>query len=94
MKAQLFIPTGEVREVAPANGTDFTLEELQALVATGGFVEHVSLRDGRSMWVDEDGIEKELLPNQQASELYWQAGGMPGWFIRGNALVCAKDMVL
>lgn len=39
--------------VSPNNGKKFTLEELQGLV--GGYIERVSMSDGKSMYVNEDG---------------------------------------
>lgn len=43
------------------------LEVLQKVV--GGWIEHVQLRDGRSMWVNEEGLMKGLAYNPKASEM-------------------------
>lgn len=56
---------GTARDIEPANGQTFTLDELQAFV--GGYIEVVGLRDGRYMVVNEDGHRLELRPNAYAS---------------------------
>jgi len=43
------------------------LKVLQDIV--GGWIEHVPLPDGRSMWANEEGLMKGLAYNPQASEL-------------------------
>lgn len=45
--ATLLKTTGETREVQPADGVEFTLQELQGYV--GGLIEAVYLDDGRLM---------------------------------------------
>lgn len=44
-----------------------TLETLQGVV--GGWIEHVHLNDGRSMWVNEEGTMEGLPVNAKASEM-------------------------
>lgn len=46
---------------------DQTLPTLQRIV--GGYIEHVPLPDGRSMWVNEEGLMRGLPYNPQASEM-------------------------
>ena len=84
----LFIPflmpvRGGSKEVMPANGTDFTLREVQKMV--GGYVEVVYLRDGRILLADEEGLLKGLPLNRAASRM----AGRP---IVGPALVMPNDM--
>tara|TARA_R100000734_G_C3287657_1_gene80042 strand:+ start:144 stop:437 length:294 start_codon:yes stop_codon:yes gene_type:complete len=43
------------------------LEVLQKVV--GGYIEHVQLSDGRSMWANEEGLMHGLPYNPKASEL-------------------------
>ena len=52
--AQIIKTTGEVIKIAPNNGTDFSLEELQTIV--DGWIEIVNLRDGRLL-CNEDQID-------------------------------------
>lgn len=49
------------------SGEEVTLKEAQDLV--GGYVQLLSMPDGRQMLVDEDGLMKRLLPNITATVL-------------------------
>ena len=89
--AELIKDTGEVSMVAPANGKKFTLKELQGFVE--GFIELVTLHDGRLMFLNEEGkydpkIKHRL--NMAASVYLQMAGGIPGDFVTGNVLICSK----
>ena len=57
--AQIIKSNGETKTVEPKNGTDFKLEELQAIV--GGYVQIAYLRDDEIMVMDEEGRLKDLL---------------------------------
>jgi Domain of unknown function (DUF3846) len=83
--AYLIKTSGEVQEVRPANGSAFTLEELQAFV--GGYIEIVyALRTGKFpafklkinpgdiMVINEEGKIKYLTSNSIACTLYKYAG--------------------
>jgi hypothetical protein len=70
--------------VVPANGTDFTLEEAQAHV--GGYVELINLGDEHILLVDEDGLLKDLPPNEGAAKV---ANGYP---LVGNVLLLHVSM--
>lgn len=64
------IPTDGMRPIeplAPANGTDFTLEELQKIV--GGYIEVVRLDDGAIMIINEEGKLHGLPPNERATRI-------------------------
>lgn len=64
--AVLIPVSGSAKAVVPANGTDFTLREVQKLV--GGYVEVVPMPErGRIMLVDEEGLMKGLPVNRGAS---------------------------
>ncbi len=67
-----------VENIEPENGEFFTLEELQKLV--GGYVQPVYLKDGRVMYVDEDGAPRGLARNDIASDL-------AGYGVVGNTVV-------
>jgi hypothetical protein len=62
-------------EVAPANGAEFTLQELQAIV--GGYIEAFYLRDGTIMMLNEDGKRLALMFNLIATMIA-QRHGLPG----------------
>ena len=88
--AQIIKTTGEVIEVAPKNGTDFSLEELQAIV--GGWIEIVNLRDGRLLCLDEEGKLKGKERNHVATDIYHQALHYND-FIVGDVLLCNEDQI-
>ena len=66
----LYMPDGRTKEVRPANGTHWTLEELQGFV--GGYVEVLRTVDRGFMVINELG--KVMTPmldlNYQATRLY------------------------
>ena len=68
--------SGKVEEL-----TDLSLESLQKQV--GGYIEMVTLPNGQTMIVNEDGIAKDLSPNLKASRL-------AGQVIRGHVVLCNK----
>lgn len=73
----------------PING--FTLDELYKHIQTN-MVEMVRLRDGRTMWIDEEGkFNQPNHVNHAATRLLQQAGGIPGDYIAGNALIAERD---
>lgn len=85
----LIKPDQSVTEITPANKKKLTLDELQKHV--GGFVERVTFKGANvvlkdtvyssgEMYVDEDGMAKDLSVNLKASALF-------GSRILGNALV-------
>lgn len=51
--AQIIKTNGTIIEVEPKNGTDFQLEELQAVV--GGYIQIIHLGDDAVMVVNEEG---------------------------------------
>lgn len=68
--AQLIKPNGEITEITPVNGTDFSLDECYALLECE-MVEVVGLSDGRVMILDEEGkLKDEFEINDKATELF------------------------
>jgi len=65
--ATLIKTDGTEEGVTPADGKEFTLEELQGYV--GGYIEMLTLPDGALMLFNEDGLRLELEPNKQASDI-------------------------
>lgn len=89
--ATLLTPSGESRQVTPANGKAFTLDELYALIGCE-MVQMIHLPDGRDMWMDEEGkFNDKLLPNELASKLLLLAGGIDGDYVLGNALLATPE---
>lgn len=90
--AQLHRTNGAIEEYpAPANGKDYTLQELRDAIG-GGYIEILPLSDGRLMVIDEEGKPKTLPGNAQATNLYRQGRDTMD-FIVGDALVCEKDQI-
>ena len=77
--ATLITTTSEAREVKPAKGKKFKLEELQGFV--GGYIELVRLSKRQNMIVNEEGRLKGLAVNEVASAL-------ANRLIVGDVVVC------
>jgi len=85
--ALLFPATGPAREVKPATGDAFTLQELQGIV--GGYLEALRAPDDRVMFLNEDGKRLELPRNDKATALGWAAGTLSTFdVIVGDVIVC------
>lgn len=73
-------------EVTPADGKQFTLEELQKYV--GGYIERIELGNNLAMYVNEEGALKKLPINNIAT---WILQGLRlltfGVVVRGNAII-------
>ncbi len=91
MKGLLITPEASVTEFVPANGRDFTLEELQKGVE--GCIEIIDLTDKTIMVVNEDG-KGRLYPNMMATVIAKGCRAIfPHDYIAGNAVMCPSDMV-
>lgn len=93
MKFGTFIPPDthhKTASLAPdAPGNTFSLESLQGLV--GGYVETLTLPDGRLMLFNEDGKRLRLAPNLRATDLARKAGIAQDDLIVGAAVVIYSD---
>lgn len=65
--AMLIKTDGQIEKVAPANGKDFTLEEMQKLV--GGLVEVVKTISGKYALINEEGKVNGLPINLKATAI-------------------------
>lgn len=85
---------GTERPLAPANGTDFTLEELKEAIG-GGHIEIVWLDGTRELMVcDEEGKLKSLAPNSRATLLARSQRAIESHdYVCGDVLVCPDEMV-
>jgi len=69
------------------------LREMCAIIGNGcTTVEHIALPGGGHLWCDEDGSFKNVDLNEEASKLYWSAGGIPTAWISGTVIVETKAM--
>lgn len=82
--AKIIYSDGREVAVKPKNGTDFSLEELQAIV--GGYIEIIYVKGNDIMVLNEEGKLIGLPINGKASR-------MAGEVIVGNVLVCDTKMV-
>lgn len=89
--ALLFKADGGVHSVTPANGWDFSLEELQGMV--DGLIEIIDIRPGIIMVVNED-CKERLERNAMATVLAKAHGAIfPNDYIAGDALMCPSELV-
>lgn len=86
--ATLIAIDGTETEVHPANGS-FTLEEMQGCV--GGYVQLITLPDGRCLLMDEDGKAKGLPWNLKATLYGRKAGIAPDDYMVGPVLLCTRE---
>ena len=92
-KARVIKTNGEVIEVTPKNGTDFSLEEMQGVV--GGLIEIIDTPDGKQIMVlNEEGKLEDLPFNMIATGIAVKDFGLVGDYIAGDVLVCPSEMVL
>jgi len=89
--ATLIANDGTMTEVS-ARGSCFSLHEMYALLECKQ-VQVIYLRDGRIMWIDEEGKFKPHQVNIQATQLLQKAGGIPGDYVAGIALVTDRSEV-
>ena len=76
--------------VSPKNGTDFSLEELQAIV--GVYIEVLVLDGGEIMVVNEEGKLDGLPFNYSATSYLYEHSRYLDLIV-GNVLVCKSDQV-
>ena len=74
----------------PANGTDFKLEEMQAIV--GGDIELVFLNDTEIMVVNEEG-KVRLKHNPTATRIFKENHPSLSDYIVGDVLVCKEEQI-
>lgn len=87
--AKLIKDDGTEEIVCPKNGKSFSLDELQGYVE--GYIEAVALPDNLTMWCNEEGkFDPKTMyrPNEKASRILADAGGIPGDVVMGNVLIC------
>ena len=91
--AKIYKANGEVLDIEPKNGTDFQLEELQAIVE--GHIELVYLPNNQLMVLNEEGKIMGLPYNEnatkQCSVVFCESGCFD--FIVGDALICNKSEI-
>ena len=94
MKAKLLKVSGEVMEIEPKNGTDFTLDELHEHLQCS-LIEVIYLNQDDIMVVDDEGkLASNNVINVNATVLAQENQAITSWdYIAGNAIVCNRKMV-
>lgn len=94
MKARLLKASGEVMEIEPKNGTNFTLDELYKHLSRSLF-KVINLNQDDIMVVDEEGKwESNNVINVNATVLAQENQAITSWdYIAGNAIVCNRKMI-
>lgn len=91
--AKIYKANVEVLDIEPKNGTDFQLEELQAIV--GGLIELIYLPNNQLMVINEEGKINGLPYNEKATNLcsvvFREAGCFD--FIVGDVLICDENEI-
>lgn len=89
--AKIIKTDGTCQPVQPANGTDFTLEEMQTIV--GGDIELVYLNDTEIMVVNEEGKIDNLDDNRAATLVFKKNYPDSDDYIVGDVLVCDNEQI-
>lgn len=89
--AKLYKTSGEIVEIEPENGSDFSLEELQSFV--DGHIELVYLNEDEMMIVNEEGKLRNLPYNQNATARFNKEMGFRADYIAGDALICKHNQI-
>lgn len=76
-------------EMHPTHGAAFHLSELHIVV--GGYIEAVHLKDGRVMWVNEEGKLRALPVNEAATVIAHASGHDPTDMIVGDVIITTVD---
>lgn len=92
MKARHIKANGETSVVEPANGTDFSLKEMQGFV--GGWIEVLYTPDGKYIMVlNEEGKLDELPFNAVATKIAIEEFGLVDDYIAGDVLIAPSEQV-
>ena len=82
---------GQVEIVAPKNGVDFKLDEMQAIV--GGYIQVVPLKYNMQIVCDEEGKLKGYPVNRLATDVWEDTFGKGTDIIVGDVLICSQTQI-
>ena len=88
MQSVIITTDGLLKKVDPANGTDFSLNELNEIV--DGYIEVLHIGD-KLLVCNEEGKLNNLSYNAKATRLI-NAAGIKDYIV-GNVLFCDKDKI-
>lgn len=90
--AQIIKSSGDIIEIEPKNGKEFSLKELQEIV--DGYIDIVRLNDGRYMVVNDEGLINDLPVNFETSIMYYRKIDiLRGSCICGDVLICESNQI-
>lgn len=87
--AKIYRVDGGFELVEPANGTDFSLDEMKAIV--GGYIEILPIGENLLMVCNEEG-KLIGLPTNEIATLYALANGILDC-IAGDVLICDSNQI-
>jgi hypothetical protein len=93
MTAKLLKTDGTATDIAPVNGTDFTLEECYAHIGCEIIEVIYHLPDDQVLIVDEDGFRNKNPQANYLATILARAAGLEGPIV-GNAILCPASMLL
>lgn len=88
--ARVYNTNGDIVRVEPANGINFSFEELKEI--GDGYFEIIQLSDREIMAINEDGKMLNLPINEHATEIYQELIYCND-YIAGIILICDKDQI-
>ena len=90
--AKIIKTNGDIVEVSPKNGSDFSLSELSEIV--GGYIEIIHTLDRKNIIVlNEEGKILQLPINKKATEIAYGNNNMINDFIVGDVLLADLEQV-
>lgn len=93
MTAKIIRTNNIIQEVEPKNGKHFSADELSAIV--GGYIEIINAKGSSDsiLVLNEDGKKLRLPPNELATKILQESGGIPGDVVVGDCLLCLSSQV-
>lgn len=91
-KAYIVSINDSIEEIAPRNGSDFTLEEAQSYVE--GYIETIRLTDEQIMIVNEDGKFSKSYNLLATGIANLHNAIARNDYISGNVIICPSSMLL
>lgn len=84
---------GTTVNYSPRSGGHYELDELQSIV--GGYIQIISLHDGRLMVINDEGKQLALPMNSLATDIALEQGAIfANDFIVGDVLICREGDIL
>ncbi len=89
--AEIIKTDGTRTDAVPANGTDFSLKEMQKIV--GGLVQIIDLDESKCIVLNEEGKLDDLPFNEEATKLFLSYFRTNDYIV-GDVLICDTEQIL